>query len=302
MKKKIDAELLDRYLDGNCTDQESVAVNAWLLAKGNQKERHHVNSIWTLIKPEKKRRKLLAIAIAASFLILMGMGFFFQNRWNKEFGYPAQEELLTVETKSGSRKVLTLSDGTIIRLNANSKIIYPKHFTDSSRKISLSGEAYFEVSKDAKRPFEINSNHSHTTVLGTVFNLKDYAGEEKSALTLVNGRVLFAAKRTGKKVIITPNEQAVILSDGSLTKKEVYVDAYSGWKDSRLVFQHQSLKEIVTILERWYGIQITVKNTEILNNRCSGIYLNPSLNEVLKSLSFILHFQYQTNDKKVLIY
>lgn len=313
----IDQALLDRYLNGTCTAEEKILVAAWLSNPPYPKEQQALADTWTVIQqeiathtaltngsvtgqksPEAPARQLPLrwIAVAASLLLALSVGLYTVHQLKTKASVVSAEEMVTIVTQAGSRKVVTLGDGTVVTLNSLSTLRYPKHFTAGSREVSLSGEAYFEVARDTKKPFQITTRHSHTKVLGTVFNLKDYEGEKQSTLTLTKGRVEFTATKTGRKCIVTPNLQAIAQAGGELSQHHVYPGAYNGWKESRLVFNGHSLKEMLPVMERWYGIKIVLADAELGNKHCSGSYENPSLNELMKSLSFILQFHYERNE------
>src|SRR5690606_34418045 len=137
-------------------------------------------------------------------------------------------ELLSLTTPKGGTYQLTLADRTRIWLNANSTLHYPSRFTGSSREVTISGEAYFSVAKDAGRPFRVTSNGQVVQVLGTEFNVSAYPDDDETKTTLVEGSVRLEAG--GAAVELVPGEQGV-RTGNRLTKLTVDVEQFVAWKD-----------------------------------------------------------------------
>ena len=155
-----------------------------------------------------------------------------------------------METLTGMEYTLTLSDGTQVYLNAESRLKYPVVFRGAERVVELSGEAYFKVSKDALRPFIVEMNGVNVRVLGTSFNVRSYADEGQVVTTLVEGKV----KVNDQDIV--PGEQAVYSkNDGSTTVRQVEVEQYVAWQEGTFVFRNERLENIMKTLGRWYGVE-----------------------------------------------
>lgn len=159
----------------------------------------------------------------------------------------------TLRIPRGGEYTLTLEDGTVVYLNSESQLQYPIQFVGNERRVYLSGEAYFEVKKDAGRPFIVATQKTKVEVLGTSFNLRSYEDEEAVAATLVEGKVRFVAE-DGGQVSLKPGEQGVWSEKGQLTKQEVDTYLYTAWKDGNFVFRKQPLEEVMRVIARWYDI------------------------------------------------
>ena len=159
----------------------------------------------------------------------------------------------------GGEFCLTLSDGTRVWLNSETSIQYPVVFGTKERRVFIQGEAYFEVAKDAKKPFTVQFMSSSVTVLGTSFNIRAYPEEKQSQTTLAEGSVRIYSP--GSSMLLKPGEQAEVNAlSGEMVKREVEVKSFTSWKDGRFVFEQQPLEDIMRTLERWYDIRVIFKD------------------------------------------
>ena len=159
----------------------------------------------------------------------------------------------------GGEFCLTLSDGTRVWLNSESSIQYPVVFGTKERRVFIQGEAYFEVAKDAKKPFTVQFMSSSVTVLGTSFNIRAYPEEKQSQTTLAEGSVRIYSP--GSSMLLKPGEQAEVKAlSGEMVKKEVDVKTFTSWKNGRFVFEQEPLENIMRTLERWYDIRVIFRD------------------------------------------
>ncbi len=164
-----------------------------------------------------------------------------------------------LEIPRGGEFCLTLSDGTRVWLNSETSIQYPVAFGAKERRVFVQGEAYFEVAKDAKKPFTVQFMSSSVTVLGTSFNIRAYPEEKRSQTTLAEGSVRIYSP--GSSMLLKPGEQAEMSAlSGEMVKQEVEVKNFTSWKDGRFVFEQQPLEDIMRTLERWYDIRVIFKD------------------------------------------
>lgn len=158
----------------------------------------------------------------------------------------------TISTPRGGQYEVVLPDGTKVMLNAASSLTYPVVFA-AERKVTLTGEAYFEVAKDKAHPFKVSSAGQTVTVLGTHFNINAYADEASIKTTLLEGSVEVAAG--GFKERIVPGEQAM-MQGADLSKRTVDVDKEVAWKNGLFAFDGDDLKTILRQVARWYNVEI----------------------------------------------
>lgn len=171
-----------------------------------------------------------------------------------------------LSTAKGETYRLTLPDKTIVWLNAASTIKYPVNLNAlEERRVQLSGEAYFQVSKDKKHPFIVETNKQTIKVLGTHFNVNAYEDEGKTRTTLLEGSVQVsipvpskgggAAGKTGASEILKPNQQAV-LNDGKFHISDVDAQDAIAWQQGYFAFNSETLEEIMNRVERWYDVKV----------------------------------------------
>ena len=155
-----------------------------------------------------------------------------------------------METLTGMEYTLALSDGSLVYLNAETSVKYPVVFGESERMVELDGEAYFEVAKDASRPFIVRMNGVDVKVTGTSFNARAYRNEGKVVTTLIEGRV----EVNGKAIV--PGEQARYeVGNGNLEVAKVDVEHFVAWKEGYFVFRNERLEDVMRTLARWYKVE-----------------------------------------------
>ena len=155
-----------------------------------------------------------------------------------------------METLTGMEYTLALSDGSLVYLNAETSVKYPVVFGESERMVELDGEAYFEVAKDASRPFIVRMNGVDVKVTGTSFNARAYRNEGKVVTTLIEGCV----EVNGKTIV--PGEQARYeVGNGDLEVAKVDVEHFIAWKEGYFVFRNERLEDVMRTLARWYKVE-----------------------------------------------
>lgn len=155
--------------------------------------------------------------------------------------------------KSGQYSV-RLSDGTIVKLNSESTLSYPVNFSDTIRRVALTGEACFYVSADAARPFVVEGGNACVTVLGTVFNMSAYPDETRTTVTLVSGLVEVGSG--GRRELLHPDQQVSIYqADGTWEKNQVDAHIYTEWTEGVFRFESMPLEEVMRRLSRWFDIE-----------------------------------------------
>lgn len=206
-----------------------------------------------------------------------------------------------LETPVKSEFMIILADGTKVWLNAGSRIKYPVAFVANERRVELSGEAYFEVSKDRKKPFIVDIGGNAVQVLGTAFNVKAYRGDADIYTTLVEGRVRMTTPAQSMELI--PDEQGVInLKTRQITKSQVDVNLYTGWKNGRFIFDNQPLDEIMTTISRWYGFDVIFENQAARKVTFTGnLKRNESLNKIITMLEMTEQIKFKKKGNTIYI-
>jgi ferric-dicitrate binding protein FerR (iron transport regulator) len=169
---------------------------------------------------------------------------------------PIQYNLLT--TPRGGQFAVTLPDQTKVWLNNCSSLHYPTAFTGHERMVTLTGEAYFEVSRDNSKPFRLRVNDITVNVLGTHFVVTAYPDEKKTSTTLLEGKIQL--NEGGRTQLLTPGEQLIIHSDKSRELlHDVDMDEAMAWKEGYFHFSHANLPTILRQIGRWYNLEVDMQ-------------------------------------------
>lgn len=318
---KIDPDLLKRYAEGRCTAEETTRVEQWLdqddeiadvqtfpgINKDELKEQ-----IWNEVRPGSGPEKtpfrfpsyiykVAVCLILASFAAYWALSYHRSDPTGHLATASANDKELSVPR--GRKAQLTLSDGTVIFLNGDSKLKYPAVFTGRTRVVYLSGEAYFKVAKDPSKPFIIHTAYTDTRVLGTVFNVEAYPDEANTTLTVEEGRVQFSLiKDPDKKLLLTAGLQGIAGHGQTLQLQHVYAANYTAWKDEKLVIGNRSLKEISPLLEHWYNIRVSIKTPKLRDERFTGTYQRAAVNTIAQDISQAFHCQFRLKNNELEFY
>lgn len=186
-------------------------------------------------------------------------------------------------TEIGGEISFTLGDGTKVWLNSMSEFEFPITFGSESREVFLSGEAYFEVKPDSKRPFVVHSGKHSVKVLGTSFNIKAYKDESNVYTTLVEGSVKI--ETADGEVNLTPGKESVYNMDESdLIVRPANLDYITAWKTGYFLFNEEELEDILRVLNRWYGIEF-IYNTSQKHTFSGRFGRHNSLENILKAIT-----------------
>lgn len=207
----------------------------------------------------------------------------------------------TVNVPKGAEFFVTLADGTRVWINSESQLKYPVRFTKNTREVYVSGEAYFQVKKNAAKPFIVNTSKGKVKVLGTGFNVRDYSDEKNVFTTLVEGSVDLISKGD-KHLLLKPSEQGVFSESGALTKKTVDVQLYTSWREGRFMFRKQRLEYIMNVLARWYNIEVFFLNQEQKDILFSGdIKRYEDFDKILEMLELAGDTKFQIKGRGVVV-
>jgi transmembrane sensor len=182
----------------------------------------------------------------------------------------------------GQKSMAILEDGTVVWLNSGSSIRYTRNYNKRNREVELTGEAYFDVSKNKRLPFIVKSSDLIIKALGTTFNLMAYPEDETIAITLIEGKVRVHAPGT-KTINLSPNQKAIYNKlNNSFFIKEIDPVFSVSWKDNVLKFDDQPLPDILTQLERWYDVKFYYPENMLKDQRFTMTIKTESLREVLE--------------------
>lgn len=240
------------------------------------------------------RMRILAAA-AAVILLCLSVG--------TVYLYMQPTSLQTVSTMAETRNVI-LPDGSSVLLNRHSSLSYPKRFKSDNREVQLTGEAYFEVSKDQKHPFIVQTEHINVQVLGTHFNVDAYRNNPEVKTTLLTGSVAVSNKSKSVRVILKPNEIAIYNKvEEKLTRKVLEnVEDEISWRQGEFIFDDLPLQEIARELSNSFGATIHIADTALQNYRITARFRNgEDLTTILSVLHNAGYFNYSQNNKQIII-
>lgn len=289
--------LIANCLSGEASEIEKKELSQWLeVSSANKKHFEEYKRIWDnsqtyiskpetlsdqlqikdriisqLVNEKPERNSLFWLNRVAAILaipVMLGIGWYIGNSGNKE------DIICEVSTPKGHISRCTLADGTEVWLNAGSTLKYPSTMNGDLREVNLDGEAYFKVTKNAHKPFIVNTKLAKVKVLGTVFNLRAYSSESKVETTLEEGRVEFKATNSQANPIeLKPGEQVVFNHDSqNLSINQVDTYPLTAWKDGKYVFKDAELKDIITELERLYDVKFHIQNDSLLHQHFRGMF------------------------------
>lgn len=359
MDRKIQ-EIITRVLEGEVPSEDRKTLINWIKAsEENRRDLEKTEAFWnaleilnnrenfnpedgyddflrymdTITHPERKQQKLYKyiLRIAAGILLALSISYLTYRITKNTSERIAYFELTT---PNGSHTQLTLTDGTTIWLNAGSKLRYPNKLDDTTRTVYLEGEAFFNVKKDPKHPFIVQTSEIIVKALGTSFNVKAYPNEGSIETTLVNGEVIVKGNKTSKdennSIRLLPNQRAtyiktegrLLLNDYEQKKlaksnvkvqpvkrekesliisKEVNTELYTSWIENLLMFDTEPFESIAYKLERRYGVTIIFNDNVIKKYRFSGKYPEISIDRVLNTLQFASPFNYEIKHDTIYI-
>ncbi|MEX0275099.1 MAG: FecR family protein [Flavobacteriaceae bacterium] len=205
----------------------------------------------------------------------------------------------------GQTLTITLSDHTKVWLNAGTRFRFPQNLgsTAQNRMVYLEGEAYFDVAKDANRPFIVNAQNIDIKVLGTQFNVSAYESDSNIATTLVEGSVnMYENSNPDTKILLRPSYQASFIKEnGTLVQKKVDTRIYTGWMHNKLIIDNLSFQEILKRLERTHNVSIINNATHLHNEVYRGEFDNEGIEAILRTIATSTPFNYTMDNNVITI-
>lgn len=213
---------------------------------------------------------------------------------------PSKQELTV--PKGGSYSI-RLSDGTLVQMNSESRLVFPSYFDGKERKVYLSGEAYFEVSKN-DQPFIVETDELKIKVLGTCFNVKSYSGDRHVSTTLVKGMVDVEVQSNETKYSLTPSDMLDLnLKTREVDVREVDADIYTSWVRGEFVFWNQTLEEIFSQLSRWYNFDVEYRKASIKEKHFSGsASKSRDLDYLLNQIKSVTDIDFKKEGTKIILF
>lgn len=297
--------LLIRLFSGDAAPEEKKEIAVWLdQSDENKKLYSDLQDIWlssgidsnadgyhleeairkfldqirkTETAPVRKINFSRVLKYAAIVLLALALPFsYYLGRNNR----PGDNSLTTISCAFGDRSSIVLPDSSHVWLNSGSKLTFNSNFRDG-RKVSLEGEAFFEVSKDKHHPFRVKTIDVEVEVLGTKFNLKAYPDEKSVSTTLVEGSVKISSEYQHE--LMKPDQKITFDKESKkMTVQEVTdTSLETDWKDGRFVFRNETLAELKPKLERWFDVDIEFGDEQVKNRRFTGVLGHESILEAV---------------------
>lgn len=287
---------------------EQLWEDAGFTARADADSELRIQKVMQQIKPQKGWFiPALPYLAAACLTIVIGFLYFFGNL---NFSNTPQTSLrsYTLSAQYGERKTISLSDGTVVTLNAGSSITYKADYNQTNRTISFHGEGFFEVAKNPDKPFIVQYAGLYTKVLGTSFNIRAFDKEENIDVTVATGRVEVgeienAAHGTKTLADLKPGQQLVYTKALGLVKLNTLSDVrkVTAWTDDVLIFKGERFEDVAIKLERWYNVKISFEQENLKNCRFKGTFKNLSVTALLDLLKKSAGFTYTIQDNQIKI-
>ncbi len=317
----INEDLLVKQMLGEATEAEQAEVNAWISeSEANRKHFEQFKQIWDSSKAlaaestvnedeawarfqqrvtanEQPATKTIPLGgsktnwmrVAASLVFLVGFAWLSYYTFMGSTTTYIAEGIVTTET---------LPDGTVVTLNEGSSIKFNSRFNGDTRKVALTGEAFFDVTPDKSKPFVIKTENASIKVMGTSFNVNSNA--KKTEVIVETGIVEVSKKKDMVK--LTPGEKTTVLNNSNKLVKEKVDDVlYNYYRTKELVCKNTPLWRLVDVLNDAYDVQITIANMQLKDRPITTTFKNESIDNVLALISQTLNVQIEKNGKYITI-
>ena len=230
---------------------------------------------------------VFAFSIAGlSIYIASETNLFYKSNW------------VEVSTEAGQRSKVSLPDGSLVWLNAGTVLKYCPDKSD--RKVSLTGEAYFEVSHFQDYPFVVETGNAKIKVLGTKFNVSHYPGSKITEASLLSGKIVMSIDKSDKVVGIRPGEKVIYNAETqALNKTEAIVQNDILWRQGVLVFENESFNDLIMKLENYYAINFVYDSITFENIHYTGTINNININKVLEFINLTIPINYEIDNKTI---
>jgi ferric-dicitrate binding protein FerR (iron transport regulator) len=240
--------------------------------------------------------KYAAVIIFAVFLASAGFYIGFRNHTTEVFS----------EIISTSNQVIneyTLPDGSIVALNSNSKLVFPKQFKGDTREVTIEGEAFFDVKPNPEKPFIINAGNAQVKVVGTSFNVSAYPETEMVEVVVKTGKVQVINKSADElsakaQFYLTPGEKGTLLNNSSNPHKSENTDPnYLAWKTHDFIFAEVPLNEVFKCLEKTYHVNIEVLEPELNELKLNAQFDKKPIDFILNVVSLTFNLELSVNNE-----
>lgn len=244
------------------------------------------NDVRRRIRREGMRMRIVRYAAAAVVMVGVVAGSWMLGGVRTERRMVATAQPVSIVTPLGVKSEVVLPDGSYVQLNGGTRIVYPSLF-GNERRVTVDGEAYFDVRRDARRPFVVETGEIVSTVLGTTFNVHAYSEDDDCRITLATGSLKVESKSGLRSVKLTPGEQGFFYrKSGLLSVRCVDVAQELSWREDKLFFRAETLESIARTLERQFNVEIEIADEPLRKIRFSGEFVDgEDIHEIMRIIS-----------------
>ncbi len=320
MEKEFYIDLIYKSFSGDLSEEEQNQLENWLSeSEANKKEADVLEKTWQLsanfskdfeinldaefaqlqdridldekgnvqeaivktMPTIRKKSWWKPLSVAAAVLLLAAAVFIFNQN-------PATAEMLAMETLEGEMKEVALADGSKVWLNENSKLTYPDAMNGEERRVTLTGEAFFDITKNPSKPFIIDTRDAEVKVLGTSFEVRAIDDEIRTEVVVKTGRVSLGKKNDLKPIELTANQKGIYNSKtGKKLNYEVKNLNSISWQNNMLEFNDLPLEKVLEDVENHFGIKVILENQDLLKCKYGSLFPDAKEAEVLKGISSV---------------
>jgi len=319
--------LISKFLNGEFSEKDQLKLEKWLKEEPeNRKVFENAKNLWSLsqklntvesINTKKdwelvknriefnkinttefaeRKSRFTIWQIAATVIILLGVGFL-----AKQFLFTTPDVIQVVS--NNQIKEMVLPDGSTVVLNRNSELIYPEKFKKQQRQVTLSGEAFFEITKNPDKAFKINVDELATVeVLGTSFNINSDKEKDLINVNVVSGLVAFFTQTNKENKILLKKNEGALFEGGIISKKKRKNKNFLSWRTGVISFENEQIDVVCTTLSEFYNTPIIPEklNPEII--RFTSTFDNEKLDNVLEEIKLVLQLETKKLDNKIILY
>lgn len=307
-------QLFQRYQSGKATPKDKKIVEDWFASFDDLQQQPPMDEAEqsTFFGPmDRKIQSILYprpsyvwIKAAAIILIVISAGLFIQRRNSPQ---TQQITYQVIKVPNGAKKEITLPDSSVIYLNSGSSVSIPSDFADKKRELSLTGEAFFIIKHNARKPFTLHAGKLLIADIGTSFEVKAFPEERQISVAVETGSVAVEKNTTGRKPavlagVMTKNQQLIYnKANDSHTLSKIPSANIAAWHNNQLRFDNASFAEIALQLERWYNVTVKLTNNGMTERRYTISFENEPVNHVLDVLTRLSGASYQINHQTIVI-
>lgn len=325
----MNKHILEKYFRDECTEEELEQILQWFQTKEGKEflerdiedQKNEAESGELILYPHVQTNKLynriqrstfekrnqnhwLFIRVASLLLIFTSIvSFLYWQEVMAPSDKVEQSVQIIHQTEDNQHKVLTFADGSVVRLNENSRLTVPEKLDHGDRLVLLEGEAYFEVTHDPDSPFIVETDAASIKVLGTKFNVSATDVSKNVQVAVTEGKVALTSRVSSDtaSALLTKNHLGILrLSDQQITIEKIEVRNYLSWINHRLVYTGESLSQVSRQLERLYNTQIEFDNEQLKHLELTADMPKTDLPQVLQTIANTFDIQYKYTNQKII--